>query len=265
MRTPVQGDDASLVDHLDENHHLLRCLKNLEMIVVATGRPWHTACDTPLPQAAILGAGGRALPEPPSGIRSLDPLLRQGRNLPIRGLQNQRRSVDRLSRHGEPQRVVGAADIGVGASAVAAVTILACRLPLCRIRRPFLLGQQRRVSKVCRSLQGRTGVVVPDALQIGGAPRCAGRGRRVGSGRRALAAAGAAPGQRSRSGSTPPREIDRSCEPSFEWLRRCPYLTRFRGQWATSLNCPASDTGVGARRRRPVSLYPGATPVHRRL
>ena len=36
LRAAVQGDDANVVDHLGENHHVARSLENLMMVVVVT-------------------------------------------------------------------------------------------------------------------------------------------------------------------------------------------------------------------------------------
>src|SRR6266850_4021299 len=42
LRTPVQGDDADAMKHLDENHHVSRDLHNLIGIVIGAGEHWRS-------------------------------------------------------------------------------------------------------------------------------------------------------------------------------------------------------------------------------
>jgi hypothetical protein len=42
MRTPIQGDDAELVDHLVENRHVFRSLEQLNIVVVRAWSDWRS-------------------------------------------------------------------------------------------------------------------------------------------------------------------------------------------------------------------------------
>src|SRR5229473_1050221 len=69
MRTSVQRDDADVVDHLDENHHVSRRLHDLIVVVVGPGKHWRSGAvhdDATRAQVLVLcGVGG----SPPSLFR----------------------------------------------------------------------------------------------------------------------------------------------------------------------------------------------------
>ena len=134
MRTSVQGDDASLVDHLVENHYVPGTLKNLNITVVGvTGEPWQTLRDTTLPQAPVeprVGAaatlettGGPQRPIARLHRGSLLRFRRQWRNFPVGRIHNQRRSQGPDDRGGPvpPERVISGADVAVGPFLVAVI------------------------------------------------------------------------------------------------------------------------------------------------
>src|SRR5262245_226331 len=66
MRTPVQRDHTSVVDHLVENHHVSGSLEKLNDIVIGTWKHRGSGVasqDTTLPQVSVLRPGSRALPD----------------------------------------------------------------------------------------------------------------------------------------------------------------------------------------------------------
>ena len=95
MRPPVQGDDARIVDHLVENHHVFRSLEKLHVVVVGAWIHWRSGVEpdeTTRAHAAVFRAVSGASPDFRHGIRSLPRLRCQGRNPPIRRIHNQRRA-----------------------------------------------------------------------------------------------------------------------------------------------------------------------------
>ncbi len=170
MRTAVQRDDASVVDHLHQNHHVSRSLHDQIVIVVEIRKPRQCARDTALRQAALLRSVGALHP---AGVGARPPLRRQGRNSPIQRIHNQRRSLVR----DDP------------CSPIPIVPIVNARLgrPLFQGRR-FLVGKKRFPCSLFGSFQGRNGAVVPYSLQVRLTPWGAWRSRRVRYGRLGLGA-----------------------------------------------------------------------------
>ena len=74
MRAPVQRNDASIVDHLVENHHASRSLEKVNIIVVGRRIHWRSRVepqDTTLGHTSVLRAVSRAFPSRFKGVRSL--------------------------------------------------------------------------------------------------------------------------------------------------------------------------------------------------
>src|SRR5262249_37741789 len=93
MRTPVHRDDACVMDHLVEKHHVSRPLEKLNILVVSTRNHRRSGIE---PQYATL-AHASVLPAEPAPARGLDaggqPLLsirREGRKFPVWRIHNQR-------------------------------------------------------------------------------------------------------------------------------------------------------------------------------
>src|SRR5262249_49776971 len=103
VRTPIQGYDPYVVDHLDRDHDVAGRLEDLVVVVVEPRhhRAWQAAGNAPLVGTTILGLVGDALVSSLSlermGERRLDFLSFRGerRQTPVFRLHEQRRSIVR--------------------------------------------------------------------------------------------------------------------------------------------------------------------------
>ena len=185
---PVEGDETRVVDVLLQNRHHVGGLHDVVVVVVAGGE----RRDAAVPEAAVaqveLLVGldrqlAAAHPREPARLRRVHPGLHlrgQRRQPAVLGVDDDRGPPVGHHRRPplHPEVVVGphaAARLGAPGRRVQQV-----RVPLDRALREagrLLLGQERPVREVRGALQRGQGGVVPDALQVGVAPRGAGRGR----------------------------------------------------------------------------------------
>src|SRR5438128_367222 len=124
MRPSVQGNDTSVVNHLNENDHVFRRLDDLIIIVVIARNHWarqaiarHDATldQRPILRGVVLAVSASSLCK---GVRSLLALWRKGGNSPIRRIDNQRRSfgANDLGPKVPPESIVSTFDVGFGIS-----------------------------------------------------------------------------------------------------------------------------------------------------
>src|SRR5438477_6185087 len=127
MRTPIEWDDANVVDHLDEDHYVSGSLQDLIVVVVCArkhGRPCGGPQDAPLGQTAVLRTSCGTLQNRGTCRGGLLSLWRQSRNSAVRGINDDRSSPGRYN-FGSPVPpgvVISAAYVGFGRS-VAAIFI----------------------------------------------------------------------------------------------------------------------------------------------
>ena len=181
-RLPVERDDARIVHHLVEHHHVVRRLEELHVLVVAAGghrRPLVEAEDAAVERTAIEPRIGRMLrpPRPPL-LRAPLSFFRQRGDAPVRRIDDQRRApgLDDVGAAVHPEVVVGAdvaARLGAAGLRLPEPDVAIDRL-LFAVRRLFL-GQELLVPELLRPLQRRDRAEVPHALQIRRAPRRPGR------------------------------------------------------------------------------------------
>ena len=184
-RTRVQRDDADVVDHLDENHHVSGRLHNLIVVVVGAGKHWRPRAvhdDATHAQRQVLhrvGGGTHSLSRLCACCRSPLSLRCHGRNSPIRRIDDQRSTE--VQGHAslapvQPKLRKVVVHVGYGAGLGLLTFGLGCSFG---IFERFLFGK-KLLRDVLRSLQRCIGVVGPKALQIGLAVRCARRSPRLG-------------------------------------------------------------------------------------
>ena len=185
MRTPIEGNDAGVMNHFDENRHVAGTLHDSNIVVVGSGKHGRSSgCpdDAALRQRPVF----RTV-EFMSAIRRLSfglPLAAcrcQRRNLSIRRIDDQRSSpgLDDARSAIPPEVIVGAADVGFRRS-VAAIHVVPLSYFVVVFSR-FLFGKEFFPSKLSGSFQRRDGGETPCSLQI----RLTGR-RRLRAGRRGL-------------------------------------------------------------------------------
>ena len=115
MRTPVQGDDANLVDLLGQNRHVTGMLEQSLIVVAARHhrRSGPLLVDTPLPQGPILNTRRGTGHDRTAIGHTLLRCGRQGRELPIWRVHDQRSALgaDDLGPSVPPELVVGSGKI----------------------------------------------------------------------------------------------------------------------------------------------------------
>ena len=171
VRATVERNHADFVDHLLENRHILRRLKNVNVVVVATWQLGRAPRQAALGEVSILG--------PPSevarGLRhsncTLLPFWRQGRNPSIGRIDDERRAAcwQGLAAF-PPELVVGAVHVRCRVSRRALIG--ADRLGLVE-RARFTLGQKFSSSQRTGPFKWCDRGVRPHPLQVGIAPCCA--------------------------------------------------------------------------------------------
>ena len=181
MGTPVQKDNAPRVRHLDEHHHLVRRLEQVNVVVVRVRDNREAGREqTAVPHGEVVPRIGAVFTE----IRAprLRPLLRrrrQRRHASVRRIHDQRRShaADRVGPLVQPVVVV-ATDISLpwatdspnrqrlGTDSTGSVrTAVSFDSLLFEVRR-FLSGQKLFVRQFLGPLQGRNRTEIPNALQV---------------------------------------------------------------------------------------------------
>src|SRR5438093_5126030 len=179
MRAPVDGDDASVVDHLVEKHHVSRRLEKLNILVVGTrnhGRSRIEPQDTSLAHASVLRAESGATKGLRTGGEFLLPIRREGRKLPVRRICDQRASLAPYGRSiVDPERVIGAG-LAFSRPAITIDETLSCFRFHCN---HFLVGKNVFTAQRIGSFQGGNGAEIPYSLQVRMTVRCHGRRPRL--------------------------------------------------------------------------------------
>src|SRR5688572_28853635 len=187
MRTPTEGNYASLVDRLQKKHHVSGGLQNLVItqrtgaVGVVHAKPWHSVGDATQRTAEILRARRRVLPCRGwrGGVRvSLTRLRGHRRNSPIRRIHNQGSSIVKLSfdhlagsagrvwvlvafavRENGLKEIVSAGEVTV------CVHVEEPGRPLLELSH-FLVCQKRLPFQRFRRFQWGRAVVQPDSLKV---------------------------------------------------------------------------------------------------
>src|SRR5215510_5293237 len=168
MRTVFEWDDADVVNHLNQNCHVSGSLKNSNIVVVRGGEhrgPCGRPYDAALSQRPVLWTVEFTSAVRSESLRlSLLPCSRQGWNLPITGIYDQRRSscFDDLRSSIPPKVVICTTHICLG-RAVAAIHVVS-RSYLSFVIGSFFFRKEFFACKLGRSLQRRNGCETPDAL-----------------------------------------------------------------------------------------------------
>src|SRR5206468_885702 len=112
VRTPVERDDARVVDGLLEDRHVILRLEDLDVAVVARAEPRGAKADAALRQATIFPGVGFTREQVALASCAPEPLGRdlfgcrsQRRYTSVGGIRDERRTVVELSLH-EPELVV---------------------------------------------------------------------------------------------------------------------------------------------------------------
>ena len=195
-RAAVERGHADVVVHLDQQRDGVRGLEDLHVVVVAA-RQQRRPCTEPeqaaLGEAPLLGTGRAVAPDAdadrlpvPGQPRLLARfrLRRQGRNPPVRRVDDQRRLRQRRRpRAVRPDGLAVAARVAGRRGEVAGQRR---GVRLLRHRRGLLDAERRAAGELLRALQRRERPVVPHAAEVRIAPRRARRvrGLRRGGGRR---------------------------------------------------------------------------------
>ena len=186
MRAPVERNDARVVHHLVEQHHVVLGLEQLHVLVVAAGR--HRRAGVEADDATHLqrvrthvldpAAGGDVVHEQPAPhLLQVRPLLRRGcrqrRHTAVRRIDDERRAprLDRAVARVEPELVVVADHVG----RLLVVAHGELGQPPGLVFRRLLRGQHRLVAQLLRAFERRERAEVPDALEVRRAPRGARR------------------------------------------------------------------------------------------
>ena len=166
MQTGLQRDDTYLVDHLDQDGHVVWCLKDLEVVVVAAGQPRHAHRYATLPEVTILVAAGVETLNARDSTDIGAPLALRcpGREPAIRGIDDQRglrgRPASRI-----PETVVAAGAPLRGR----AVDLTPGEAGLQRGH--FLVGENLSLAQLTGSFQGCRDNVRPDPPKVRSAVR----------------------------------------------------------------------------------------------
>ena len=177
VRTPVHRNDPRVVNHLDENHDVAGHLQDLIVMVVEARhhRARQTTRDAPLVGTAIPPRVSRAgAPRCPLPFDHPLRHRRQRGKFSVRWIDEQRRPVAGQCVAGLEPDARGVPGPGACLKMLVGSFRFVFRAPVINllfVYSSLLIGQKLFVAQISGSFQARRGHVVPDALDVGVAPR----------------------------------------------------------------------------------------------